>query len=146
MVEPAPDRSLAVELIWVDHDWSDASPLSASGLVGNEPVRHDVHGMSGLDARQPVLSAATLRVAGPCSLGEFIARYLNPVAVDRLNQGDVGVAVFGRRGRRDQLLRSGDRVELLGPITADPKSDRQARVKAGRSLSDRDKWRTRPAG
>lgn len=41
------------------------------------------------------------------------------------------VAVHGLVAKPDQLLREGDRVELLRPLLADPKDNRRRRARAG---------------
>jgi putative ubiquitin-RnfH superfamily antitoxin RatB of RatAB toxin-antitoxin module len=50
-----------------------------------------------------------------------------------LNAATVGI--FGRIVAREQLLRSGDRLEIYRPLAADPKTARRKRVasKSGRS-------------
>src|SRR5690606_42023504 len=40
--------------------------------------------------------------------------------------GITGQAVFGERVAATQVLRHGDRVELLAPLLADPKEDRKS--------------------
>ena len=42
--------------------------------------------------------------------------------------GHVGVAVYGDIAAADQRLRDGDRVELLRPLTIDPKEARRRRA------------------
>ena len=42
------------------------------------------------------------------------------------------VAVHGLLARPDQMLRDGDRVELLRPLLADPKENRRRRAGGGR--------------
>jgi putative ubiquitin-RnfH superfamily antitoxin RatB of RatAB toxin-antitoxin module len=44
--------------------------------------------------------------------------------------GVAGLAVFGERVEQTHRLREGDRVELLGPLQADPKEARRRRAKA----------------
>jgi putative ubiquitin-RnfH superfamily antitoxin RatB of RatAB toxin-antitoxin module len=41
------------------------------------------------------------------------------------------VAVHGLVAKPDQMLREGDRVELLRPLLADPKDNRRRRARAG---------------
>jgi len=41
------------------------------------------------------------------------------------------MAVHGLLAKPDQLLREGDRVELLRPLLADPKDNRRRRARAG---------------
>lgn len=54
--------------------------------------------------------------------------------------GDLGVAVFGRRRSPEERLCPGDRIELLGPLRADPKEARRRRVAHRRVAGGRDKW------
>jgi putative ubiquitin-RnfH superfamily antitoxin RatB of RatAB toxin-antitoxin module len=44
------------------------------------------------------------------------------------------LAVWGRQARRDQILRDGDRVEVLRPLTIDPRDARRELAKAGKSM------------
>ena len=39
------------------------------------------------------------------------------------------VGIFGKRVKRDTVLRDGDRVEIYRPLVADPKSARRARTR-----------------
>ena len=50
--------------------------------------------------------------------------------VSRLDlfEAALGYAIFGQRARSDTPVRSGDRVELLRPLVADPKEARRARA------------------
>lgn len=43
--------------------------------------------------------------------------------------GSVAVAVWGRKARPGQLLRENDRVEVLRPLTVDPKMARRERFR-----------------
>ena len=52
-----------------------------------------------------------------------------------------GIAVFGRRRAPDETLRDGDRIELVGPLCADPKEARHRRVAHRRAAAPKDKWR-----
>ena len=49
--------------------------------------------------------------------------------------GVAGMAVFGERVEPSHRLREGDRVELLGPLQADPKEARRRRAGAGSGRS-----------
>jgi putative ubiquitin-RnfH superfamily antitoxin RatB of RatAB toxin-antitoxin module len=51
------------------------------------------------------------------------------------------VAVFGRRRDPDEVLHDGDRIELLGPLSVDPKEARQRRVAHRRAAAPKDRWR-----
>ena len=53
-------------------------------------------------------------------------------------QGVAGYAIHGERATTQTVLRDGDRLELLGPLLADPKEARRQRAKAqaGRPRDD----------
>lgn len=51
------------------------------------------------------------------------------IAASGIDTGGIaGVAVFGERAEPARVLRDGDRVELLGPLLADPKEARRRRA------------------
>jgi putative ubiquitin-RnfH superfamily antitoxin RatB of RatAB toxin-antitoxin module len=83
--------------------------------------------------RLVVPAAATLAQALELACGAGLLRS------DEL--GDVGIAVFGQRRAPEEALHPGDRIELLGPLRADPKLARQRRVAHRRATDGRDKWR-----
>ena len=53
-------------------------------------------------------------------------------------QGVAGHAIHGERATPQTVLRDGDRLELLGPLLADPKDARRqrARAQAGKPCGD----------
>jgi putative ubiquitin-RnfH superfamily antitoxin RatB of RatAB toxin-antitoxin module len=61
--------------------------------------------------------------------------------IDSVQLASSGVSVFGRRRPMDEPVSEGDRIELLGPLVADPKVARQRRVAKSRSQLARDRWR-----
>ena len=62
--------------------------------------------------------------------GATIAEAIALAAID--GSGDCpAVAVHGLLAKPDQVLREGDRVELLRPLLADPKDNRRRRARAG---------------
>jgi putative ubiquitin-RnfH superfamily antitoxin RatB of RatAB toxin-antitoxin module len=60
--------------------------------------------------------------------------------VQAVEAGTLTVAVHGRSRAAGHPLRDGDRIELLGPLTVDPKVARQRRVAHRRAAQARDKW------
>ncbi len=50
------------------------------------------------------------------------------------------VAVFGRRRPLEERVYDGDRIELLGPLTVDPKQARRHRVDRQRETQSRNRW------
>jgi putative ubiquitin-RnfH superfamily antitoxin RatB of RatAB toxin-antitoxin module len=56
-------------------------------------------------------------------------------------EGVLLLGVFGRRVRSDEILRDGDRVEILRTLQADPKAARRARVREKRAAGRASKTR-----
>jgi putative ubiquitin-RnfH superfamily antitoxin RatB of RatAB toxin-antitoxin module len=54
-----------------------------------------------------------------------------------LDPAQLAVAVYGRQVPRERELEDGDRVEILRPLTEDPKARRRRAARAGRSLGKR---------
>lgn len=133
------EAALNIEFVWVDSDWNGTSPLS--DRTGIKPAAFAVEGA---DARQPALSLAARQVPVGSLIGAAFEFHLSESARRRLAGGGASAAVFGRRARLSQPLYEGDRIELLGPVTADPMSERRARVQHERQESARDKWKTSP--
>jgi putative ubiquitin-RnfH superfamily antitoxin RatB of RatAB toxin-antitoxin module len=51
-----------------------------------------------------------------------------------LDPAACGVGIFGREVARGQVLRDGDRVEVLRPLTDDPRERRRQLARAGRTI------------
>jgi putative ubiquitin-RnfH superfamily antitoxin RatB of RatAB toxin-antitoxin module len=47
----------------------------------------------------------------------------------QLDVSKLPVGIFGKRARRDALLRDGDRVEIYRPLVADPQTARRQRTR-----------------
>jgi len=62
--------------------------------------------------------------------GATIAEAIAVAAIDGSAQCPA-VAVHGLLAKPEQVLREGDRVELLRPLLADPKDNRRRRARAG---------------
>lgn len=65
---------------------------------------------------------------------------LSPADRQAVQAGALATAIFGRLRPLGHRLLEGDRIELLGPLTVDPKVARQRRVAHRRAAQDRDKW------
>jgi putative ubiquitin-RnfH superfamily antitoxin RatB of RatAB toxin-antitoxin module len=61
--------------------------------------------------------------------GSTVQRALAAAGVDAQGRG---LAVFGHAVAAGRVLRSGERIEVLGPLTADPKLARMQRVQRSR--------------
>lgn len=131
------DARLKIQFIWVETDWIGAMPLKE-----DREVHRSAYGMSEADDRQPALAMAIREVPPGTNVEQALQAHLNGQALARLASGLSSAAIYGRRARSDQPLYAGDRIELLGPITADPKDARRARVLHERQVSERDKWKT----
>jgi putative ubiquitin-RnfH superfamily antitoxin RatB of RatAB toxin-antitoxin module len=84
-----------------------------------------------------------LRVALSLPPGSTVAQALQASGL-AAGVGDgpeaLGVAVFGRAAAPGDALHDGDRVELLPPLTVDPKIARQRRAEHRRRLSGERRW------
>ena len=142
MAESRPDpvgsaSMMTIEIVWLSADWPAGPPLSPTVAQ-----QIDAYALAGQDARQPQLVAARLDVSAGSTLADLLAMPELAAVARAAEDGTTGLALHGRRARPSQPLASGDRLELLGPITADPKSARLARVRHDRATGGRDKWRT----
>ena len=78
--------------------------------------------------RQTVLS---LFVEAGCTAGEALQRSgIFAIHAD-LDAGACGVGVFGREVAHDYRLQDGDRLEVLRPLTEDPRERRRRLAKQG---------------
>jgi putative ubiquitin-RnfH superfamily antitoxin RatB of RatAB toxin-antitoxin module len=101
--------------------------------------------------RVPVTVAAGSTVADAIAASGIVARIAatGRLAADAGPLDDLSVAVFGRRCSPADRLHEGDRVELLPPLTVDPKVARQRRAEHRRRLAGERRWtpdRERPIG
>ena len=126
-----------IQFVWLASDWPDRSPMPYQ-----EGDSSSAFAVAQADPRQAPISLATRSMPADATVGQALQTCLTQTALERLTLEDMSAAVFGRRARPDQPLYDGDRIELLGPITADPKSARHARVQLERQSRERDKWRT----
>jgi uncharacterized protein len=69
-----------------------------------------------------------LRVTSGTSVGEAIERSGVIVRHPELGTGDHRLAIYGRPVKAGAVLRDRDRVEILRPLTADPKQARKRRA------------------
>jgi len=83
----------------------------------------------------------TMLLPGGSTLAQALAAARRANLIGPQTLAHCTVAVFGRRRAPDDRLRDGDRIELLGPLSADPKEARQRRVALARAAAGRSKWR-----
>jgi putative ubiquitin-RnfH superfamily antitoxin RatB of RatAB toxin-antitoxin module len=83
---------------------------------------------------------AIVRLAVPA--GATAADAVSAAALDDtfpdIDIGQSRLAVWGQPVERDQPLRSGDRVEVLRPLTIDPRDARRELAKSGKSMGAAD--------
>jgi uncharacterized protein len=88
-----------------------------------------------------VYAAPQRAICKPLSLpaGATLAEALRQAGRDPAFAGlalmDAPISIFGVVSRADRVLEEGDRIELLRPLAADPKSARRERVKQARRAS-----------
>jgi|GEM_PF-3171320 len=125
MTEPM----IQVNVIWLPADW-DAPPIEG-GQAAYALTGHD----------EAALCQTSFTVAADLLVEQFLADHLSESVRDQIVNRERGVSIWGRRITADQRLSASDRIELLGPISADPKSDRRARVKQERAKQMNRRWR-----
>ena len=74
-----------------------------------------------------------LRVAAGTTVAEAIAQAGVALRHPGIELADNRVAVYGKRVLLTTVLRDQDRVEILRPLSADPKEARRTRAARGRS-------------
>ncbi|MEN9762257.1 MAG: RnfH family Ubiquitin [Pseudomonadota bacterium] len=77
----------------------------------------------------------------PASVGDAVAALKDPDLVEALLKGRLRAAVFGQACGAERLLEAGDRIELLGPVLADPKEARVRRAQVQRARKGDRRWR-----
>ena len=75
-----------------------------------------------------------LRVPAGTTVAEAIAQAGVTLRHPGLELADNRVAVYGKRVLLTTVLRDQDRVEILRPLTADPREARRRRAARGRSI------------
>lgn len=123
---------MRITLCWVADE-------HAGGIAG-EPA----FGLAGVEA--PGLRMRSIEHRGRPDLDALLADPRLADIAARVADGHWRVAVYGKPARPGMPIYDGDRIELLGPITADPKLARHARVRADRARQGQGKWSRRPRG
>jgi putative ubiquitin-RnfH superfamily antitoxin RatB of RatAB toxin-antitoxin module len=75
-----------------------------------------------------------LRMPTGTTAAEAILRAAVAARHPELGTGQERIAIYGRVASPDTVLRDGDRVEILRPLTADPKEARRQRASRRRRL------------
>jgi len=80
-----------------------------------------------------------LRIPAGTTAGEAILRAAVAARHPELGTGQERIAIYGRVASPDTILRDRDRVEILRPLTADPKEARRQRASRRRRVPSRGK-------
>lgn len=87
-----------------------------------------------LPDRQSVLA---LEVAEGCTAQQALDASGIFALYPELDPAACAVGIFGHEVARDRRLRAGDRVEVLRPLTEDPRERRRRLAREGRSMGRR---------
>ncbi|MCO5120623.1 MAG: RnfH family protein [Burkholderiaceae bacterium] len=117
---------MRLTLCWIDDE-------HGTGIAG-EPA----FGLAGVEA--PGLRMRAIDYRGRPDLDALLADPRLADIAQRVAEGRWRIAVYGKPARPGMPIYEGDRIELLGPITADPKAVRHARVRADRARRGPGKW------
>ncbi|MFM7570572.1 MAG: RnfH family protein [Betaproteobacteria bacterium] len=117
-------------------DQSDSGVVSQTMRIEIVWIELDADGRSG---------AASHRVELPT--GATVSAALSALAridlADHLAAGMLSVAIFGEHATPNSVLHDGDRIELLGPLLADPKASRARRAEVQRRRRGDVRWQRR---
>jgi hypothetical protein len=84
------------------------------------------------DARQGLIDC-TLELADAATIGEALAAAHALLGTAELAAPDAATGVFGQLRPHAFVPADGDRIEIYRPLSADPRTQRRARVRAGRA-------------
>jgi putative ubiquitin-RnfH superfamily antitoxin RatB of RatAB toxin-antitoxin module len=117
----SPESSIDVELVWV------AQPSEGADRSGRTPQIEERQ----LSLAQGTTIAAALEATVPDAVRTALL------------EGRLTLAVFGERRTPGAPLHDGDRIELLGPLLADPKQSRLRRARVQRARNGDSRWQKR---
>lgn len=86
------------------------------------------------------LVACTVRCPQGATLQDALQGLSNESVLKALDSGALQPAIFGEHRPLDAALATGDRVELLGELHADPKESRARRARVQRSRQGDLRW------
>jgi putative ubiquitin-RnfH superfamily antitoxin RatB of RatAB toxin-antitoxin module len=79
----------------------------------------------------------SLEVAPGCNAWQAVEHSGLLAGRGDLDPAQLAVAIFGKQVPRERELEEGDRIEILRPLTEDPKSRRRRAARAGKTLGRR---------
>jgi putative ubiquitin-RnfH superfamily antitoxin RatB of RatAB toxin-antitoxin module len=89
------------------------------------------------------VSVRFLELPAGATLSDALAHLDDPRLKSAIASGGLVPALYGERVRASYVLRDGDRLELLGPLIADPKQSRGRRAEVQRARSGDARWSRR---
>ena len=93
-----------------------------------------------VDAAAGSVRIEQLRVPAGCDVAGVVAAARAQASTTDALAGDWRAAVYGRLVEPAEIVRDGDRVELLAPLRVDPKVARMRRVAHKRAAAPGGKW------
>lgn len=129
------DEAATVSIVWVTEDW-DQAPVD----IDASPA-FDLPGQTGQTQTGQSIRQGHCTIAAGTTVASLADKILSPAGRQQIEAGTHGITVFGRRVRAGYVLSDGDRIELAGPVTADPKADRHQRVARERHARGRTMWK-----
>lgn len=137
------DGSIHVQVAYVagaeaqaphDGEVRTASTIESAGLPPPEGPRAEP------GRPPPDVRIRPLELPSGATLSDALASLGDPMLNAAIESGALMPALFGERVRFSQTLRDGDRIELLGPLVADPKQSRGRRAEVQRARRGDARW------
>jgi len=145
-----PAETIRVRVVWVgDADASGGRPVGEAAMprVGAEDGGTNGKGDDG--AHGPIVHQHVVEVPAGATIAQALAAMVTSAPADvaglraRVADGRLAIALFGRPATGATVLHEDDRIELVGPLRADPKQARQHRVQRQREAGGDARWRRR---
>jgi putative ubiquitin-RnfH superfamily antitoxin RatB of RatAB toxin-antitoxin module len=130
-VEAAAAAMIGVETV-VQTDLENPPPSAYPGTFPSAPPGAAAEAAAGAGPSW-TLARQSHRVPAGTSVRALLCRAGFEPVVRRIEAGTLGLACHGRRAWLDDILRDGDRIEVVAPISADAKSARVERVALDRA-------------
>lgn len=97
-------------------------------------------------ARGSIVVSCAVRCPAGATIGDALRLLNDPSMLQALESEALQPAIFGELRPMDSALSAGDRIELLGPLHADPKTSRVRRAEVQRSRKGDHRWGRAPVG
>lgn len=146
-----PAETIRVRVVWVGDAGATGGRLvgeAAMPRVGADDGG-TTNGKGDDGAHGPIVHQHIVEVPAGATIAQALAALVTPAPADaaglraRVADGRLAIALFGRPATGATVLREDDRIELVGPLRADPKQARQHRVQRQREAGGDARWRRR---